>query len=197
MNWKPLLFVALLTYGAVQHFQHREVTHGAGVLASEQPQQYDADADDVRDIHGYHITPLAGYRIKARVLASKSYYMGREAELSPVDWALGWGPMSDEGVLNKMSISQSNRFYFWRVDAFPISRNEIETHSANVHIIPESGAVEDQLDTVRVGNVVQLEGYLVEVKASDGWRWKSSLTRNDTGNGACEILLLRSLKVLQ
>ncbi len=197
MNWKALLFVALIAFGAYQHFQQREVVHGNGVVAPEEPQQRNLDTAEVQNINGYSVTPLATYRIEARVLASKAYYAGREADLSPIDWALGWGPMSDEQVLNQIEISQGNRFYFWHVDAFPIPRDEIETNSANVHIIPENSTIEDHLGSVRVGNVVELEGYLVEAKADDGWRWKSSLTRNDTGNGACEILLVKSLKILQ
>ncbi len=29
-----------------------------------------------------------------------------------------------------------------------------------------------------------------------GWRWKSSLTRKDTGNGACELVWVKQMKVL-
>jgi hypothetical protein len=69
-------------------------------------------------------------------LSSERYSLGREADLSPVDLALGWGKMSDEAVLSKINITQSNRFYYWHVDAFPIPRREIEINSANMHMIP-------------------------------------------------------------
>jgi hypothetical protein len=36
---------------------------------------------------------------------------------------------------------------------------------------------------------------LIEAQASDGWRWRSSLTREDTGNGACELVLVKSLSI--
>ncbi|MGZ8252192.1 MAG: hypothetical protein ACXW1P_07095, partial [Methylophilaceae bacterium] len=86
-------------------------------------------------------------------------------------------------------------FYFWHVDAFPIPREEIETHSANMHMIPANSLVEKTLKSVRVGQVVSVSGYLVEAKAPDGWHWKSSLTRNDTGNGACELVLVKAISV--
>lgn len=196
MNWKTILFVALIGYGAFQHFQNGEVIHGVGEVAPDEPQQRMLDNAAVQNIHGYDITPLATFKVKARVLSSTNYYMGREADLSPVDFALGWGPMSDELVLNKIDISQSNRFYFWRVDEFPIPQVEIETHSANMHIIPADAGIADQLSAVRVGHVVQMEGYLIEAKARDGWRWKSSLTRSDTGFGACELFLVQSIRVI-
>lgn len=129
------------------------------------------------------------------MLSSKSYSVGREADLSPVDLALGWGPMSDETILNKVDISQSHRFYYWHVDEFPIPRREIETHSANMHMIPADDRIEKMLKSVRPGEVVKLSGYLVQVNASDGWHWKSSLTREDTGNGACEVVYVKELVV--
>lgn len=130
------------------------------------------------------------------MLAVKHYYLGREAELSPIDLALGWGRMSDQTVINKINVTQSNRFYFWHVDEFPIPRAEIETHSANMHMVPANDQIEKRLKSVRVGQLVHLDGYLIEARASDGWCWKSSLTRNDTGNGACEVLLVKSIELL-
>lgn len=196
MNWKTFLFVAVVCFGAYQHFQGRAVIHGAGVVAPDNPQQRALDVAELQTIKGFDITPLATFNIQARVLSSRSYHFGREAELSPIDFALGWGPMSNEAVLDKIDISQSNRFYFWHVDEFPIPREEIEIHSANMHMVPADTVVEKRLESVRVGQVVQLDGYLIEARASDGWRWKSSLTRNDTGNGACEVLLVKSISVL-
>ncbi|MGZ8257830.1 MAG: hypothetical protein ACXWTR_01480 [Methylotenera sp.] len=195
MNWKAVLFVGLVGYGAHHAWETRAVTHGAGEIAPNIPQQHNLANADAQNINGYQLTPLAKFSIEARVLASKSYSFGREATLSPVDLALGWGPMSDETVLNKIDISQSNRFYFWHVDAFPIPREEIETHSANMHMIPADGNIEQTLKSVRVGQVINIEGYLIEAKSADGWRWKSSLTRNDTGGGACEVMLVKSIYV--
>ena len=84
--------------------------------------------------------------------------------------------MSDETILKDIKISQSDRFYFWHVDHFMIPREEIETHSANMHMIPANEAVEKTLNSVRVGQVVKINGYLVEAISSDGAHWRSSLT---------------------
>jgi hypothetical protein len=194
MNWKIILFIALVSYGGYQHFSQRPISHGVGIIASQQPTQH-ASKQSAFTHNGYHITPLEDFSIEARVLAAKDYTFGREADLAPVDLALGWGTMSDEAVLSKISISQSNRFYHWRVDAFPIPRKEIELQSANMHMIPADSQVEKTLKSVRPGQVVKITGYLIEAKADDGWRWKSSLTRADTGAGACEVVFVKSLLV--
>ena len=123
--------------------------------------------------------------------------MGRESDLSPVDLALGWGNMSDERILSDIEISQSGRFYRWQVDSFPIPRREIETHSANMHLIPANEAVKDEIEKVREGEIIEISGSLVEVLSNnDGWRWTSSLTRTDTGSGACELILVDSFNIV-
>ena len=198
MNWKLLLFVALISYGAYQSYSKRAVTHGNGVIAGLQPDQdpVQLQADQAEfNFNGYTIIPLQSFQIEARVLSTKNYSLGREADLSPVDFALGWGSMSDEAILSKVDISQSNRFYYWHVDEFPIPRRDIETQSANMHMIPATSQIEKMLKAVRPGQVVKFSGYLIEAKASDGWHWKSSLSREDTGNGACELVFVKALTV--
>lgn len=144
----------------------------------------------------YVIEPLATFQLQARVLGAEHYQLGREADLSPVDLALGWEPMADSDVPKHIDISQSGRFYRWRVQHFPIPRRDIETHSANMHMIPASESVRSALLAVKPGQVVQLHGYLVRVRAQDGWRWQSSLTRTDTGRNACEVVLVEMLRTL-
>lgn len=188
----------LLIFGVFWKFYNHSdsVTLGPGVLVSEQPYQ-ESTSPAVSYIHdGYTITELAKFRIKAKVLSKKNYYFGREASLSPTDLALGWGNMSDESVLDNIEISQSNRFYYWHVESFPIPRREIETHSANMHLIPATDSVKKDIDNIREGEIVQLFGSLVKVTSSDGWYWNSSQTRNDTGNGACELIWVERVRTL-
>ena len=187
MNWKIIFFIALISFGGYQHYSQRPVIHGNGVVASQTPLQ-SSISDDGFILNGYTITPLESFQIEARVLSTKHYTFDREADLAPVDLALGWGRMSDESILKDIAISQSGRFYHWRVKDFPIPRKEIETHSANMHMVPANQQIENTLKSIRPGQVVSIQGDLIQANAADGWRWKSSLTRNDTGGGACELV---------
>jgi hypothetical protein len=141
----------------------------------------------------YRIQALASFEAKARVLSRKDYRRGRESDLSPIDLALGWGPMSREDIIRKIDISQNGRFYFWQVEEYPIPHNQIVTHSANMHLIPANRMIEQQLRDIDSGDMIRFRGYLVSIDASDGWRWKSSLTRKDSGAGACEIVLVEAI----
>lgn len=165
-----------------------EVYLGSGVFAPDSPEQVNIDSGESFSVEGYSVTPLASFSIKAKVLSRKNYRYGRETDLSPMDLALGWGRMSDEQVLDSIKIWQSGRWYRWRTDHFPIPRREIETHSANMHLIPADKVVFSAMKRALKGNVVEFSGYLVKVKASDGWRWGSSMNRTDTGGHACELV---------
>ena len=146
---------------------------------------------------GYQINHLEPFALEARVLSRRDYSTGREADLSKTDLALGWGEMSRPEIIAHFDIKQRSRAYFWRTEKFPIPRRAIETQSANMHMIAATPEVAAALDRVNKGDMVRFSGQLVEVRAEEGnWRWRSSLTRNDTGNGACEVIWVQSFSLI-
>lgn len=195
---KKLLFWLLVITASWTLYQRTgQVQLGPGVMAPAEPQQQMLQTPIIQQVDAYQLTELASFNITAKVLAKKNYSFDRGAQLSPTDLALGWGRMSDETVLEQIKISQSGRFYFWRVAALPIPQREIETHSANMHVIPENISVKHALGKVRPGDIVEMSGSLVNVLSTDNqWRWRSSLTREDTGSGACELIWVKSLRIV-
>jgi len=186
-----LIIITVLLLIGLGYFMHdkleqKRIDHIG--LAAEQPIQESA-AVPVIQRDGYEIQPVARYEIRAKVLSIERYRLGREADLSPVDFALGWGPMSDNAITKQLAITQGSRFYHysWRGDP-PIDPAAIVRNSANTHLVPADDNVKARLLEVRKGEIVMLKGYLINVRHSDGWRWHSSLTREDSGAGACELM---------
>lgn len=141
---------------------------------------------------------LASYTITARVLASETYSLDKGSEIAPIDLALGWGPMASEAVSDKLNITQGNRFYHYRWNNYPpIPPERIVDSSANVHMVPANDNIESALKSLAEGQVVTLKGYLVHYREdhSDGswWEWRSSMTRSDSGDGACEVLYVEDV----
>jgi hypothetical protein len=190
-----LLLVLLLVWKLLS--EPGTVTLGPGVHAQEPPKQENISNPSSFNFRDYKITPLARFQIRAKVLSREEYSLGREADLSPVDFALGWGRMSDEAVIEQIEISQSSRWYSWYTDTLPIPAREIETHSANMHLVPADKAVELEIDRARTGDIIEITGKLVEIRADDGWHWKSSMTREDTGNHACEVVWVERFEVVE
>ncbi len=190
-----LLVAIFVGWGAWTHWHHRAVLQSPGVLAPEVPQQVDLDHGAVLQKGDVALATRAHFDITARVLSREDYSMGSDADLVPLDLALGWGRMSDTDVLARVEITQSGRFYYWRVKEFPIPQREIEISSANMHMIPADAGVKRQLEQLRQGQVIHLEGFLVDASRADGWHWKTSMTRADTGAGACELVYVESVAV--
>jgi hypothetical protein len=193
--WRhPILKAIVLTYiawGAWHWYVNRPLHTPDGMLAEGEPQQTNvADGEKVQ-MGRWTLTVRATYRVTARVLAREPYHFDSLSDLIPEDLALGWGPMSDSRVLKTLEISQGNRFYYWRpTAATTIARDSIISHSANTHVIPQNLSIARQLERLRPGEVVTLSGELVDGTRNDG-RWiKTSLVRNDTGPGACEVMLV-------
>ena len=138
------------------------------------------------------ITPLAGFSVAARVLSREDYRFGREADYSPLDLALGWGPMSMPGLAEKLHVSQGGRFYrySWGGEGPPMPPGDIALNSANMHMVPGNAQAAEALSQLRAGDPVRVDGWLIAIDADDGWHWRSSMTRTDTGAGACEIVLV-------
>jgi len=170
------------------------VEYGPGVMAPNEPTQEKISSPEPFPFKDHTITPLATFDIEAKVLSKERYRYGRGADLSPVDLALGWGRMSDETVLKDIEITQSSRWYHWRTSAFPIPKREISSHSANMHMVPATEEVKEALLSVHQGDIVHIRGYLIRADKSDGSYWVSSLSRNDTGAHACELVYVESVE---
>jgi hypothetical protein len=189
------LVIAVAT--AAYWYQHRPITYPAGVLVVSEPLQIKLPAGLPTFEQGqFHLKPLALFTIDARVLHRKVYRYDKQAALVPVDLALGWGPMSDQSVLDQLKISQSARFYWYEYQRPPIPAEQIISHSTNVHIIPSTPAIAARCKSLRAGTLVHLNGDLVEASGPEIQSWKSSLSRTDTGNGACELLWVKEMSIL-
>jgi len=186
----------LLGWGALNGWQQRPLHPPPGVLAAHAPEQVDLDDGALLRRGDTVLRTRAHIALTARVLSREDYRWDAGASLAPTDLALGWGRMSDSSVLESIDISQSSRFFYWHVSEFPIPRREIERSASNMHLIPADDGVRRALKRVRRGELVHIEGFLVDASRPDGWHWRSSLSRDDTGDGACELVYVEELEAV-
>ena len=190
------LLIALCVWGGWRSWSRRSVPALQGAIAPDPPMQAALDGDDASFVHNaWTLKPLAAFALEARVLSREDYRFDRMASLVPTDLALGWGRMSDSAVLEHIEISQSGRFFYWKLREFPIPEREIVSSAANMHLIPADDAVAEALDTVRVGQRVRLRGRLVEARSDNGVTLRSSLRRDDSGAGACELIWVEAFEI--
>ncbi|NTU47881.1 MAG: hypothetical protein HGA84_02620 [Syntrophobacteraceae bacterium] len=202
IEWKKLgilLCLLIVLWVAVQEFWTSvEIRHPPGVLVPAEPQQVVIRNGRPWEKADRLIFPLADFQLTARVLSRERYRFDAQSDLSPVDLALGWGLMSDQQMIDKLDIAQSSRFYVVapRQCSMVIPWPLVMRSSANMHMIPADDDVKERLLNLRPGSIIHLKGHLVGVQMGGRWVWVSSLSRTDTGDGACEILWVKQLSVL-
>ncbi len=191
-----LLGIVFITWKSCQ--DGAVVVRTPEMLAPEQPRQTSLSAGEapVFQVKDYRIEAQARYSLQARLLGKKRYRFDQGAALSPIDLALGWGPMSANALVEKLDLSQSGRFYWVHWPDSSVSRSEVMENSANTHIIPATPHLAEVIDKMRPGQLIELKGYLVNVSHPNGWQWNSSLTRKDTGSGACELIWVESARIV-
>lgn len=149
----------------------------------------------------YTITPVATFQLQARVLSNTRYYLNltnflggeMDAAIFPIDLALGWRAWDNPRIREQIDVSQSNRFYFWHMDRLVLPLKEVSNTSSNMHIIPSSRRLFNVIYMLKRGDLVTMRGYLVNVTGDARKVWNTSLSRNDTGAGACEIFLVEEI----
>lgn len=197
MRYAGIFVLTLLFMMYMVHRDHLDIgwkwesAPSLGSLAPANPVQGMLDPNAVAPwvVRGFTFKALATYSVTARILHVAPYSHDSWSDVCPLDFALGWGRMSDPAVYEQLDISQFERHYIWRYpNTPPIPEDEINTHSANTHILPANDNVRDLLFTFQRHDLVHLAGYLVHIDLPDGSTIVSSLTRNDVGDGACEVI---------
>ena len=131
-----------------------------------------------------------------RILGSKVYQDDEQAKFSPIDYAVSWGLFAQPEIARKISVNQYDRYLNWKIDKLPVPANQAMQMVSNMHIIPATPKIAQQIKQVKRGDLVQLKGELVEVRDKE-LVWKSSLTPTDTGDGACELFRVNSIQWIE
>lgn len=151
-------------------------------------------------VNGYNIAlkPKAEYFLKGLVLGRKNYGSDWNSAISPCDLAVAWGKMTTTGLYKKVKWSQGNRWYYWRYDEeFPFDNAFIARYSANTHAIPANQNIRAALLHISSGDTIEAYGFLVyvdAVKGQNNFWWNSSLSREDAGDGSCEVMYIEEIK---
>jgi hypothetical protein len=125
MKFCGTLIAIALAWFAYAYF-HRPIKYPSGILVSSDPEQTNLSESAAPIEQGaFHLKPLAHFELDARLLHRKIYRWDRQSKLAPLDLAVGWGPMSDQAILDRLRISQSMRFFWYEYQQPPIAKEEI------------------------------------------------------------------------
>lgn len=152
-----------------------------------------------RDGRTFFLIRTHRFAVTGKVLSATEYEWAWTNQFYDVDLGLAWGDRVAE-LEERFDFYQNGRWLFWRTSE-PISeadRRYVTSHVGNLHLIPAEGMVSIDLALRRVdaGDLVRVEGYLVTIQdAGTNELARSSTRRDDTGDGACEIVWVDRLQV--
>ncbi len=145
------------------------------------------------------------YDMTALAVSTKKYSgYSLPDRIAPKDVAFAWGAVAEYNDRIDFHFSQSGRWYYWRVDDASVlapvgGESGVNRHSANNHLIPSTDAIKAEIMKIKTGDIVHVTGYLVDINAqkSDGtyYTWNSSTSRDDTGDGACEVIYVTGIEI--
>ena len=71
------------------------------------------------------------------------------------------------------------------------------TQLSNNHLLSDDKLIRDQINDISVGDQIYIKGWLSEYASEGGSKRGTSITRNDTGNGACETIFVTEFDILR
>ncbi len=204
-----LIFLILaLSSGWLSTYLHSDGTRRSQAGLPE-PVQTQAQGGTSKEIDGYSvaITFKYNYTIDALVVSTKNYDSGGLSDkLAPVDLGLAWGNVAAYNGSVDFHWDQHDRWIYWHVDDISQldrigTTADVDRQYSNNHSIPATSTVKKQLEKIKRGDRVKLEGYLVDVYAErdDGawFEWNTSTSRLDTGDGACEVFYITKIEIIE
>lgn len=171
------------------------------------PVQADISEDPFFFAYGkeeYWIQPTASYDISGLIVThndvssiADAYHTSESVDFRDV--CLVWGSNVSSGVYR--------RFKFWSEPWSCHMKTEDSAAAAsfnaagfsNNHLLSPDPRVRETIRSLRIGDQVRLQGMLINYspKWSPESLRKTSLERDDTGNGACEVLWVESAEILK
>ncbi|MBW6515075.1 MAG: hypothetical protein K0B81_00485 [Candidatus Cloacimonetes bacterium] len=193
------LLIIILTGCSGPQLSYNEYTN----IDTTYPQQEKLTEPDVmiitRGNSSFTLHPKAHYRVGAVVRSKRGYRFDAMSKISPYDFALVWGVLADKHFYQQVRISQGRRRYFFKPKrSSHLSLDWVYVNSSNHHVIPANVNIKRALRRVKKNDIIELEGYLVDIHAVIKGRthtWNTSLTRDDRGDGSCEIMYVRKVKI--
>jgi hypothetical protein len=153
-----------------------------------------------------HITtvvPMAEYQLSGMVVSHNDPFVWYtfdishdENSLDTRDFCVIWGGNIKNSDYGDVHVHNDDSFCVvkWRGGV----RGFNGEYLSNNHLITANEDIRRRIAEVQVGDQIIIKGKLVNY-SEDRWNGRfrnSSLTRSDTGNGACEVLLVEELRII-
>ena len=150
----------------------------------------------------YRVEPEYEYALTGMVVSyrhhdgnSRMHFRAND-HLNMMDVCVVWGDTATSQLLHKIKFwngiftcnFQTGNQQAW--EAFNVQQ------ISNNHLISDDLTIRDQVKDIRIGDQIQVRGYLASYSNEAGGKRGTSTTRTDTGDGACETVFVEQFAII-
>ncbi len=153
------------------------------------------------------MTKVAKYKIVGRVESIGYHFSFRDIgeKLSTRDFLLSFGEMALDKNSERISYGSAGRYGSWYCESQELYNeyggfDVIDTQVSNNHLVPATEEIKKIIESVKIGNVIEVEGYLAKyhwIKDNRQYIWGTSTSRTDSGDSACENIYVEKIRIVQ
>jgi hypothetical protein len=148
----------------------------------------------------YAIEPVADYELWGLVVTHNDItgftdIMHTKDSVDIKDICVIWGTNANADEYRKVSYSSGDFICYFE---YPYGTNFDQFALSNNHLLADNEAIRDQIRQTHIGDQIHLQGLLVNYhrQSNPDWTRRTSTTRQDTGNGACEVIFVQDYEIL-
>jgi hypothetical protein len=154
----------------------------------------------------YGIKPVFDYDIAGLVVSRHDsatwwdyIHAASHDHLNVADLCMVWGVNAGDAAYLDMSFSSGQFVCYFQAHSAASAQAQYFRALSNNHLLTADPSVSSRIAHLRVGDQVRLRGQLVEYTHHHGFEFHrgTSVSRDDTGNGACETVFVRDLQLLR
>jgi hypothetical protein len=154
----------------------------------------------------YTVTPMAEYEIWGLVVSDHDsdawwdwIHSASNDHLNVVDLCVVFAENAATGGYVGLDYSSGQFVCYVQTGSAEKWRRFSMRALSNNHLLADRPSIAAKLRSIQVGDQVHIRGWLAEYAHYQGFAFKrgTSLTRDDTGNGACETIYVQEVEVLR
>lgn len=117
--------------------------------------------------------------------------------LNVADFCVVWGESANPQLLREFDFNNGQFTCNYSTQDMVAWKAFNHTQLSNNHLLAIDDAIRDTIDEIKIGDQINLKGWLAHYINPLGYERGTSIVRTDTGNGACETIFVNEINIIK
>lgn len=151
----------------------------------------------------YYIEPLYDYTLYGMVVSLKQHdgdtglHKMWNDHLNVADLCVVWSDTAFSSHLSKVEFWNGQFTCFYQTSDRQAWADFNGHQLSNNHLITEDKYLRKKINNLNIGDQIEIQGWLANYQTHNSGKRGTSITRTDTGNGACETIYVNDVRILK